>query len=535
LLSFLPLVGRERELASLRGLAADAAAGRGSLALIGGEAGIGKTALLGALSRGAGPLLSIICNCPGDGETPPFGPWREAVVAVGARLGSDPGVLPPPLGSAPGEWRIPETAAALARWLGAAGSPLLLAVEDLQWADQASLDLLRHLAPRLAGLPVLVAVTYRSDELDRSHPLWGVLPELQRAGAVRFHLNRLSVDDVAELAACALPGAPAPVMARHLFERTAGHPLFVTELLAAASRSGAMLREDSPLPETVQQAIDQRLTRLPPGAEAVLEVAAVIGERFGYDLLHQVAQTAEDELVAVLEEAVSLRVIRAEGQDAFVFDHALVRDALAGRMIGPARRRLHLRVAEALLRSEGPDPDATALHLTRAGDARAADYLLLAGDRALRLGATAQALERYGRALSLLPPDAPRRGELLLKAGFAQRDEEAARVAWEEAAKAGDWPVAVWARHLLNLRQSGKGDPAALPSWSRLWPTRKRSWRIPAPSDLRPTSTATCWATPAWRAPSPSPWSWQGATPRPRPWSNRCRPAPCPVPAAATC
>lgn len=465
-------VGRERERAELRRRIEASREWRGALICISGEAGVGKTALLERALAEAAPLRTALSRCPGPGEAPVYGPWRDLAAQVPdlswpapLRDGGRPGEPPPVQGY--------DLAAAVAQAVRTAGEPLVLALDDLQWADQPSLDLLRHLAVHLGRLPLLILSAFRTAE---EAPLRRLLPELQRAGAASLPLGRFTSDEVAELAATLLPDeARSGLMARYLHQRTGGHPLFVTELLAAARAGRA---PDGPLPETVQQAIEQQLGRLEPGAVKILQAAAVIGERFAYDLLIQVADDSEDEILAALEAATALRLLRSEGPADFAFDHALVGEFLLGLQIGPRRRRWHRRVAEALLAGGSPvlgagaEPERVAFHLEQAGDPRAADYLLMAGDRALRLGARSQAAERYRQALALLTAPGPQaaaagpgRAEALLRLahaseGSAARAHCARALAGAEAA--GDEVVATWARHLQATWHSQDGHPEAL-------------------------------------------------------------------------
>lgn len=470
----LSLVGRAQELEQLRGRLAAAAAGEGGLVLLGGEAGIGKSALLAALLREAGAWRFATGRCPGAGETPPFGPWLEAV----AGLGKEPAPLPPPFGAAGGEWTPAAMAGALAGWLGGGEQPVLLALEDLHWADPASLELLRHAAPRLERRPVLLIATYRSDELHRHHPLWSLLPELKRLGAGQLLLDRLPEAAVASLAVQALPGlAGVEGFARRLFQRTDGHPLFVTELLAAAARAGAPPPDDAPLPETIRQVIDRTLAKLSPEGGQVLAVGAIIGERFPYDLLLRAAGVSEEAAAGALEEAVALHLLRPEGEpgDTFAFAHALIREAILAGLIGPRRRRWHTAIAEALLAGPSPPVEALAYHLDRAADPRAADSLIAAGGRALRLGALAQAEAALDRALELLPEADSRRGEILIQLGWAVRWGGHARswACFEEAERAavaaGDHPLAVWARGRLAVAASWLGRRDALSRMARVF------------------------------------------------------------------
>ncbi|HWI63229.1 MAG TPA: AAA family ATPase [Symbiobacteriaceae bacterium] len=448
-----PLVGRQREATEFQHLLDEAAHGAGGLVLIGGEAGIGKTALLSAVldeARDRG-LTVRTGRCPGPGETPPFGPWLELAAAPHSGL-------PRPFGDGP-QAGPAEIAAGLLALLGQ--NPAVLALEDIHWADPATLDLLKHVCPRLAGRSMLVVATYRSDEVHRAHPLWALLPELQRTGARRMLLDRLAPDDVSELTTLLL-GPDESDAARRLYERTEGHPLFLCELLEAADRTGTIPGESDPLPETVQQALDSRLARLSAMAQSVLQVAAIIGERFPYDLLLQVAGLPEDDVLTALEQAVALHVI-ADEHDRFAFTHALLREALVGRLIGPRRRHWHRRIAETLVASPRPDTGAIARHLSRAGDPKAPAYLMEAGDQALHLGALVQAGELYEQALETLPDTAPLRAELLLKLGFTLRYSELsrARAYWEEALKApGERAVLVWIRYHLLIWRFRPDEPA---------------------------------------------------------------------------
>ncbi|MFZ5825823.1 MAG: helix-turn-helix transcriptional regulator [Bacillota bacterium] len=458
-----PLVGRDAELAELERLACDAAGGRGSLVLLAGEAGIGKTALVESLAQqNRGLFLAARGWCRGTVETAPYGPWLDLLRDLSGQTAKSLTALPEPFGRTAGGEGADGQAEALYGWLSALGRPVLLLLEDIHWADPASLELLSYIAPRLRQVPLLVVATCRSGGPRPGELLGRVLRDVQRAGAVRIDLSRLDLPAVRALTEAALPGsAAAAPLARRLFERTGGHAMFVRELLAAAVKAGAIPTDHDPLPETVQQAIQERLARLSPAGERAIAAAAVIGERFSYDLLARAA--ADPELDAGLEEALAQRILLPEGRegDRFAFDHALVREAVLVRLIGLRRRRLHQAVAEALLAGPAPDPESLAYHLSRAGDPRALDYLLAAVDRALSLGALAQAARLGEEALARMPEADPRRPELLLKQGVAVQlgDHDQARACWTEAAARGDAAVATWARHMLAIWHYWQHDP----------------------------------------------------------------------------
>src|SRR5438105_3864885 len=196
------LVGRDREQALLREHLGAALAGRGGLVLVGGEAGIGKTALAEALCREATAQGALVLagRCYDLSETPPYGPWADVFERLPTEHGGSP--LPAPLGDGD---PAPSQAALFRRVrdvLGAVAAerPLVLLLDDLHWADPASLDLLRFLARQLAALPVLLLATYRADELTRRHPLYQLLPALVReARAERLDLRPLADEAVRSL------------------------------------------------------------------------------------------------------------------------------------------------------------------------------------------------------------------------------------------------------------------------------------------------------------------------------------------------
>lgn len=470
-----PVIGRQPELVQLEQLLAAAGQGRGACALLAGEAGIGKTTLLKAFAELA-PGRFVIGRCPGPGETPPFGPWLEAVGQLGDLAAADPAGLPAPFGGGAGHSNSYALASMLAGHLSTLKAPAVIALEDIHWADAASLEILRHLTPRLERLPLVIAATYRNDEIDRSHPLWTLLPALRRAGAAELHLRPLSAADVRELTRLALPQtADLDAQAARLHRRTGGHSLFVAELLSAAMRDGSLPADGTPLPETLQQVIDARLLRLSDAGRLVLTAAAVTGEHFVLKSLAATCRLTDLETAAHLERAVDARLVRGlDGEgERFAFTHALVREALVGRLLGPHRRLWHQRVADALLAVAEADVETLAFHLCRAGDPRATGYLLAAGDRALQLGALVQAAAHYRTGLERLAPDSPVRAEFLLRLGhtlgrtpMAFPDMETARPYWLEAAcaaeSAGDTIIASWSRHFLALNALGSGDPQVL-------------------------------------------------------------------------
>ncbi|HEX5503827.1 MAG TPA: AAA family ATPase, partial [Thermomicrobiales bacterium] len=473
------LAGRDRELGVLRARLAATLVGRGSLVLIGGEAGIGKTALgEAALAEAIGQgALVLVGRCYDLSETPPYGPWVEAFARA---LGGDGPPPPDFTGSAATSQAALVAAARDYLAALAARRPLVLLLDDLHWADPASLDLLRVLARGLAAMPLLLLATYRSDELTRRHPLYALLPTLVReARAERLDLRPLDAVGLRALAAAryALSPADSARLADYLGERSEGNPFFAGELLRALAEDGALRRAaggwalgdlaGAGVPALLRQVIDARVDRLGEESRALLAVAAVIGQAVPFDLWRAVAGAGEDALAAAAERALEARLLLdVAGEPRFA--HALVREALYAGTLAPRRRALHRRAGEALAAGPAPDPDAVAHHFRQAGDARAAEWLVRAGERAQAAYAYLTAAERYEAALALLEArgaDAGARGWLLLRLAVTRRYADMRRAvghaeaAARLAAAAGDPLLTGLAAFLTGQARCNFGDP----------------------------------------------------------------------------
>jgi predicted ATPase len=337
------LVGRERELTALRGALDAALAGRGGLVLLGGAAGIGKTALAEMICREATArgAITLIGRAYDLSETPPYGPWVELFARVS--FVADRSLLPAPLGS--GAWvnRV-ELAAKLHEALAAfsAQRPLVLLLDDLHWADPASLELL-HLAARwLAELPILLLIAYRADEVGRQHPLYPLLPLLAReTHALRLDLRPLADADIYTLldGRYTLATPDARRLLAYLRDHADGNPLYTGELLHALEEEGYVQRTGDAwrvgdlatarVPALLRQVIEGRVARLGEGIRALLAVAAVIGQAVPLDLWGTVADVSVDALLDVVERAIEASIL-LDGADgtAVRFAHALIRETL---------------------------------------------------------------------------------------------------------------------------------------------------------------------------------------------------------------
>jgi len=321
------LVGREREQAWLRDSLIAACGGQGGLVLISGEAGIGKTALAESLcaeaaERGA---LALVGRCYDLTETPPYGPWMELFGQYGSP--GDSPTLPSPFARRGSVGEVANQAALFTQVLGffttiGARRPLLLLLDDLHWADPASLDLLRSLARSLSTLPLLVVVTYRADEVTRQHPLYTLLPTLVReAHAGRLDLRGLNDEAVQALvrARCPLPEHERARFVSYLRERAEGNPFFIGELLRTLEDEAILQRHDDGwrigdlthvrLPTLLKQVIDARLMRLGKETQHALAIAAVIGQEIPLSLWATVAHVSEMTLLDVVQRAVEANML----------------------------------------------------------------------------------------------------------------------------------------------------------------------------------------------------------------------------------
>ena len=383
------LLERESALDTLGGWFAEARAGRGRLVLVAGEAGVGKTTLVDEFAlrhRQAARILQGACDAL---TTPrPLGPLADVAPALGGRLDQ---LLQD---EAPREVLF----GALLERLRESRVATVLVIEDVHWADEATLDLLRFLARRLGPAAALVVVTYRDDELGPQHPVQLLAGDLASSASVR----RLWLAPLSRQAVAVLAG-PHGLDPAALYERTGGNPFFVTEVLAAGEQA---------IPATVTDAVLARAARLSPSARQVLDAAAVVGPPVEMWLLVEAAGASS----AHLDECVTAGMLK--GQAGGVgFRHELARLTVE-RALGPGRRaELHGRVLAALLARGGaaPDPARLAHHAEGAGDGLAVlAYAPVAARRAAALGAHREAAAQYARALRFADALAPaERAELL--------------------------------------------------------------------------------------------------------------------------
>jgi hypothetical protein len=421
-----PLVGRDGDLAEIAAALDDADDGRGSLTLIAGEAGIGKTRLAEeAATLAAARGFQVLWGRSWEGgATPAFWPWEQALRAIGGL----------PATSSPDRFEMFD---AVARRLTAAGvaRPVALFLEDLHAADRSSLSLLGFIATQLRGARVFLLATYRELELRLLPDAGAPLLRAGRDGRI-LSLTRLGRGPAAELAGSL--GVNGAAIDRVL-DVAGGLPLFVCEI-ARTLRGGT---GDPAVPETVRQALRDRLRLLSPAARAFVELAAILGR--------EVAPSLLDASVACVEEVVRAGILEEAGTGLLRFSHSIVRDVVHDDLPAEQRTALHRHAGDALRTRHADEADAPAgtiahhyLLSGRACAGEAVRFATLAAERSLRQLAFEDAAELLERALAALadaaPGDLAGRAALLILLGTARLragDDSGGRAACDEAAALG--------------------------------------------------------------------------------------------------
>jgi DNA-binding CsgD family transcriptional regulator/tetratricopeptide (TPR) repeat protein len=439
------LVGREVEQQILRQDLAGARAGRGCLVVVSGEAGIGKTSLVRdlALFAASGPLCVLTGHCYDLTVTPPYGPWLD-LAATYRPSGSMPEL---PVGMATGRIEEIESQAALFSDLKAFFTalasilPVMIILEDLHWADPASIEFLRYLGAGLASLPILLIATYRRDELTRAQPLYQQLPSfIRETGGRRLDLRPLGSADLQAYVRSRHPMSEANEarLVAYLERHADGNPFFVVELLHALSEEGLLRSAGRSwelgeldrivVPTLLRQLIDGHVSRLGDETREPLSVAAIIGHDIPLALWIQVLGLDENQLLTIVERALDAHLLDAAPDGTRVrFVHALTREALYEAVVSPRRRIWHKRVADTLASQTTTSPDAVAFHYERAGDEQAWEWYVRAGERAQRAYAWLMAKDRFVKAAELIediPGMEARRSRLLYRSGRLQRYSE---------------------------------------------------------------------------------------------------------------
>jgi DNA-binding CsgD family transcriptional regulator len=477
-------IGREEQLATLRRLLEAVAGGSGGVVLLSGEAGLGKTRFTAEIKYHATQqgFVTLQCQCQEPDRSLPYAPVVDLLRHYLAHPPANTSLLDLAKTAPELSLILPELTVrlgpepdkyglfyAVERWLfGLADQvSLLLVVEDLHWSDDASLDLLLHLAQRLASRRLLLLLTYRSEEAE------GVL------GRFLLALNRTRLADEVILA----PFTPEEVDAqlRAIFEQqrpvsaeflnavcqlTEGNPFFIEEILKSLLTAGDIfLREGvwdrKPLqqlriPRSVQLAVEQRLSHLEPDARRLTFQAAVVGRRFNFDLLRELMAMDDPVLLSHLKQLVAAQIIVEDSAEAYAFRHALTREAVYGTLLRRERQQHHRRIAQIMeeLHSGQLEHHAAdlAYHYYHAADwEKVWVYAQQAGDRARTMYAPREAADLYSQALEaaehLGQPPSPElcrsRGQAYETLGQIERAradyEQALRLAQQSGDLRAEW------------------------------------------------------------------------------------------------
>ena len=440
------LFGRERELA----LAADPVRRLplGGALVVSGEAGIGKTALLRAVvdEASAAGIAVGWGRCAESASDAPYRSWRTAARQAAAQGG--PGGLVAIVDRPDGELADDPTAARLVTHLAVAdlladAAPLVLVIDDLQWADDATLALLEFLAAEIESLPVVLAVSVRrTGTSPLPQPVADCLAELARVdGAVQLGLEGLTGADLRDWLTSELEQEPPTGLEELLAGTTDGNPFYVRELnalLATEGRLGAdgWTPRTGAIPAAVQDVIRRRTSRQPAGTQHLMAVAAVVGRRFDLDVLARVAGLDQGQVLDALSPALDAGLLEVDDAvgGRYAFSHALVAETLAAEQNPTRLAQLHAQVTWALeeLRPSGLDGplEDLAFHACQGASAGTAPqafaYSLAAADAAHAAGASGDEADHVRRALAVQPPHgddrAAERVRLLVRAGLALRD-----------------------------------------------------------------------------------------------------------------
>ncbi len=510
------MVGRERELQQARDLWNCARSGQGQTLLLSGEPGIGKTRLVQELTAqvqvSGGRALAGACYAEGGVPYAPFAQILRAVLGPGTGQELDlpdfvltslvtiapglrlryPDIPPAPPAQDPRaeQHRLFENLSIFFTALSGQ-APLLVTVEDIQWADSGTLYLLRHIARQMRQERVLFVATYREVELDEARSLQEVLLDLHRERlAVRLKLLRLDREQTKELLAVLFAEEITPEFLAGIYRETEGNPFFIEEVCKALVESGKLYYEggrwhrpdmdELGIPQSVRVAIRSRIRALPEKVQETLRLAAVLGRGFDLDTLVEAGDPLSSsgqagsgqglgegtvldaleyaERAQLVEELRGERAAREPGlagrgfiseapheavyarsRRAFAFVHGLIPHALVEGLPPTQRRRLHAQVADAIERLYPAELEALAYHYEQAGNAeKATHYLLKAGDRARALYASQEAIDHYERTLALLREQGEyeRAARTLMRLGLvytATFEPDKARQAYDQA------------------------------------------------------------------------------------------------------
>ena len=487
-------VGRERELQTLHAAFESTLNGSGRIVLLGGEAGIGKTSTCQAFTTAAGQASATVLwgRCFEGDWSPPYAPWVESLDAHARSFSPEtlrsilglgapalaailPGIrerlpeTPGPASLAPEEERF-RLYDAVTQFLTTAArqAPIVLVLDDIHWADRASLRLLRHVSRFVDRAPILVIAVYRDGQADQTPALAETLPEIRREqSALVVRLRGLTRVEVAEYLGRSIRQGIAPELADAIFDETVGNPFFIGELIQHLVEEGKLVERDGlwtvpddgtgvndlGVPDGVRQVVARRLANLSSAANQILSHAAIFTGGFDFRTLSALTGLPDDPLLDGLDEALAAGLIRpVDGKlETYDFVHAIVRHTISDSWSPSRRVRLHRRLAEALAQVHaGREFDyaaelAVQYHQSAVlpGAEAGIPHAIAAADRAEATAAREQAVTflRIGRDLAM-NCEAQERAEILKRLGVAEARalmlDDAARTIQEAIANLQD-------------------------------------------------------------------------------------------------
>jgi DNA-binding CsgD family transcriptional regulator len=467
----------------------DSLAGRSSLALVSGEIGIGKSTLVHRVANEAtGQGVRVVSGLCYDLETTaPFSPWIDFARLYRPAAGEPQ--LPPEIrelfdGAVP---QPPSVAGVFEQFLVelAGDRGVLLILEDFQWSDQASLELLRILARRMRSLPVAIVATYRDTDLQPRNPLYRMLPTLIReTRASRINLLRFDPEELDSFVRgrYELPQRDLERLVEYVVRYAEGNPFFSEELLHALEADRLLVErldgsgwyiedlDTFQMPLLLRQIIDGRLDKLSSETRSALQVAAVIGDEIELPVWQQLTELDVDELSRVVDESMTTGIIEeTPGRQHLRFRHALVRETLYDSLVLLRRRVIHKRIGDILAERPKPNPDVISHHYYLAGDPRAADWLIQAARRSIQAASYLAAAARFEEAIAILQSD-PSRVDfhtwLLLEVSEAYRYVDTPRalsyldMALDRGGEVGDDALVVAASWLRGRARALAGENA---------------------------------------------------------------------------
>jgi DNA-binding SARP family transcriptional activator len=426
-----PLLGREAELGVLEQAVRRSAHGHGAVWVVSGEAGIGKTRLVQevtATARASGTTVAV-GQTNETSDSSPYWPWAQVLRNLPGIPGDGPAgvVMGTTDGSTLTQAALHDAMADLLADEARRSGHLLVVLEDLHWADEASLALLSTVAERAHDVPLVVLCTYRVEDAEPAGAFGAMLARLARTPAAeRLRLGGLADETARDLLAVRLGWEPDAALAARAAARTGGNPFFLQELARLVRDSSDPQLAWDDIPGTVHDVLTHRLSRLPVPARRLLDVTAVVGRDCELGLLEAVAGLSPDDVDSGLAAAVASGLATEVGSPVPVlhFQHALIREALYAQLGARARMRLHAAVGEAMSVRPEVDVDDLAHQLMEGGDLVEPGLVIStateAVDRAMTQLAFDHADELMGRALVVLerlPAGARRDGlELALQA-----------------------------------------------------------------------------------------------------------------------